>query len=191
MFDMAKNKIGDKLLTRGGKIATLLDGHGWVDEEYYPYFVGNNNDRKITVTKLGLQHDGIETDDDIVGFADSQTKAEPLAENKGFKDDGGKPNMMLTQNAAERKQIPIVTGLVDYFPLALAEVAKCSKIANEQHNHGSDLRWDRTKSTDHIDCIGRHLIDRNSLDTDGVQHDVKLAWRALAYLQLRLEKEKV
>lgn len=99
-------------------------------------------------------------------------------------------DMILPTDAAERKAIPIVSGFLDYFPLAVAEVAKCSLKANEQHNPGEPLYWNRNKSTDHIECIGRHLIDRNSFDTDGVRHATKLAWRAMANLQIILEKEK-
>jgi hypothetical protein len=40
---------------------------------------------------------------------------------------------------------------------------------------------------DHDDCILRHLADRGTLDTDGVRHSAKLAWRALAMLQTELE----
>ena len=98
--------------------------------------------------------------------------------------------MLLPTDAAERKKIPIVSGVLDYFPLAIAEVAKCSLSSNEQHNPGQPLHWDRTKSTDHIDCIGRHIIDRGKFDDDGQRHSAKLAWRALALLQLELEAEK-
>ncbi len=98
--------------------------------------------------------------------------------------------MLLPTNAAERKKIPIVSGVLDYFPLAIAEVAKCSMRSNEQHNPGQPLHWDRTKSFDHIDCIGRHIIDRGKFDDDGQRHSAKLAWRALALLQLELEAEK-
>ena len=97
--------------------------------------------------------------------------------------------MLLPTNAAERKKIPIVSGVLDYFPLAIAEVAKCSLSSNEQHNPGQPLHWDRTKSTDHIDCIGRHIVDRGKFDDDGQRHSAKLAWRALALLQLELEAE--
>lgn len=97
--------------------------------------------------------------------------------------------MLLPTDASERKKIPIVSGVLDYFPLAIAEVAKCSLSSNEQHNPGQPLHWDRTKSTDHIDCIGRHIIDRGKLDDDGQRHSAKLAWRALALLQLELEAE--
>jgi hypothetical protein len=41
---------------------------------------------------------------------------------------------------------------------------------------------------DHADCILRHLTERGTLDTDGILHDVKVAWRALALLQEELEK---
>lgn len=96
--------------------------------------------------------------------------------------------MLLSTDAAERKATPITTGVLDYFPLALAEVAKCSKAGNDQHNPGKPLHWAKEKSTDHADCIARHLIDRGSRDTDGVRHSAKLAWRALALLQIELEK---
>lgn len=99
-------------------------------------------------------------------------------------------DMTLPTDAQERKQIPVVTGALDYFPLAIAEVAKCSKAGNDQHHPGEELFWDKTKSTDHADCIGRHLIDRGKFDTDGQRHSAKLAWRALAMLQIELENEK-
>ncbi|MGL5074924.1 MAG: dATP/dGTP diphosphohydrolase domain-containing protein [Waterburya sp.] len=95
--------------------------------------------------------------------------------------------MILTTDPQSRKEIPITEGVIDYFPLALAEVAKCSFAGNKQHNLGKPLTWDKTKSTDHANCIGRHLIDRGSFDTDGVRHSAKLAWRALALLQIELE----
>ena len=98
-------------------------------------------------------------------------------------------DMLLPTDAQERKQIPIVSGVLDYFPLAIAEVAKCSWAGNQQHHPGKPLHWDRTKSTDHADCLGRHLIDRGKFDTDGQRHSAKLAWRALVLLQLELEEE--
>lgn len=101
----------------------------------------------------------------------------------------GKSEMVLPTDAQERKQIPITTGVLDYFPLAIAEVAKCSWAGNQQHHPDKELHWDKTKSTDHADCIARHLIDRGKFDTDGQRHSAKLAWRALALLQLELEEE--
>ena len=95
--------------------------------------------------------------------------------------------MLLPTDPQERKGIPITTGVLDYFPLAIAEVAKCSKAGNDQHNPGQPLHWAKGKSTDHADCIPRHLIDRGTFDTDGIRHSAKLAWRALALLQIELE----
>lgn len=99
-------------------------------------------------------------------------------------------DMLLPTDPQERKNIPITTGFLDYFPLAVAEVAKCSKAGNDQHHPGEPLFWDKTKSTDHADCIARHLVDRGKFDTDGQRHSAKLAWRSLALLQLELENEK-
>jgi len=79
-------------------------------------------------------------------------------------------------------------GLLDYFPDALAAVAHVSHVSNEQHNPGEEMHWAREKSTDHADCIIRHLADRGTLDDDGMKHSAKVAWRALALLQTECEK---
>lgn len=100
-------------------------------------------------------------------------------------------DMLLPTDAQERKQIPITTGVLDYFPLAIAEVAKCSWAGNQQHHPDKPLHWNKEKSFDHADCIARHLVDRGKFDTDGQRHSAKLAWRALALLQLELEKENM
>ena len=96
--------------------------------------------------------------------------------------------MILTQDARERKQIPIYSGLLAYFPRACAAVAAASWQGNQQHNPDKPLHWDRTKSTDHLDCIGRHLLDSGTIDNDNVRHSTKLAWRALANLEIELEE---
>lgn len=93
-------------------------------------------------------------------------------------------------NAAKRKAAPVATGVLDYFPDALIAVAELSKIGNEQHNPGTPLHWDRSKSGDEADALLRHMIDRGKLDTDGVRHSAKVAWRALAMLQKEIEAEK-
>lgn len=97
--------------------------------------------------------------------------------------------MTLPTDPAERKGTPITTGVLDYFPLALAEVARVSKAGNDQHNPGQPLHWAKDKSTDHADCIARHLIDRGTRDTDGQRHSAKLVWRALANLETELQEE--
>ena len=98
------------------------------------------------------------------------------------------PKPALTTDSAARKAQPIASGVLDYFPLALADVAKLSKIGNDKHNPGQPLHWSRGKSDDHADCIIRHMLDRGTIDTDGLLHDAKVAWRALAQLQLAIEK---
>lgn len=94
---------------------------------------------------------------------------------------------MLPTDAKARKNAPMARGVLDYFPDALAAVAELSRIGNEQHNPGQPMHWAKEKSTDHADCILRHLVDRGKPDTDGVGHSVKVAWRALAMLQIELE----
>ena len=98
--------------------------------------------------------------------------------------------MTLPTDAKERKEIPIVTGVLDYFPDAIAEVARVSKAGNDQHNPGQPLHWAREKSQDHANCVGRHLTERGTRDTDGMRHSAKLAWRALALLQTEIEAER-
>ena len=81
----------------------------------------------------------------------------------------------------------MMTGLLDYFPAALAAVAVVSRIGNDQHNPGEPLHHARGKSMDHADTAIRHLMDRGTLDTDGQRHTAKAAWRVLAELQQELE----
>ncbi len=95
--------------------------------------------------------------------------------------------LALPDDAAGRKAAPICSGVLDYFPAALVEVARLSKAGNDQHNPGELLHWARGKSADHADCIVRHLMQRGTNDTDGVPHSAKVAWRALALLQEELE----
>lgn len=97
----------------------------------------------------------------------------------------------LSTEAKERKAIPIATGVLDYFPLALIEVAKTSKAGNDQHNPGQPLHWAKHLSTDHADSLLRHLLERGTIDTDGIRHSAKVAWRALALLQTELENEQI
>lgn len=92
-------------------------------------------------------------------------------------------------DAKTRKEAPIFSGFFKYFPDAIVEVARLSKIGNDQHNPGQPLHWSKHKSSDHGDCITRHQLDAGSIDTDKVRHSTKVAWRALAQLQIELEAE--
>lgn len=99
--------------------------------------------------------------------------------------------MTLPKDKDKRKQMPIVRGVLDYFPDAIAEVAHVSYVGNEQHNPGEEMHWARGKSMDQEDCLVRHLMERGTLDSDGLRHSAKVAWRALALLQLEIEADKV
>jgi hypothetical protein len=105
-------------------------------------------------------------------------------------------NSSIPTDTKTRKQAPMAAGLFDYFPAALFSVANHSFIGNEKHNPGQPLHWSRGNSTDHADCIARHLIERGGFEDveyNGVKyrvrHSAALAWRALALLQEELEAE--
>lgn len=92
-------------------------------------------------------------------------------------------------DAADRKAVPLFAGVLAYFPDAFVELARLSKIGNDQHNPGEPLHWARGKSGDELDALTRHLLDAGSIDTDGVRHSTKLLWRAAANLQKELERD--
>jgi len=92
--------------------------------------------------------------------------------------------------ASDRKNTPVFSGVLKYFPDAIRDVAKCSKVGNDQHNPNKPLNWDRSKSGDELDALTRHLLEAGTIDTDGVRHSAKVAWRALANLQKEIEIER-
>jgi hypothetical protein len=83
--------------------------------------------------------------------------------------------------AAERKEYPVFTGLLEYFPHACAAVAHHSHIGNEQHNPGEPLHWAREKSIGDGDQIVRHLMEGDY---------TAMAWRALELLERSLTPEE-
>ena len=92
--------------------------------------------------------------------------------------------------AQARKETPVFSGVLNYFPDAIKAVAQCSFVGNEQHNPNTPLHWDRSKSGDEKDALVRHLLDAGTLDTDGILHSAKVAWRALANLQKEIENDR-
>ncbi len=109
---------------------------------------------------------------------------------------GATANSLPTDSAA-RKTVPLYSGVIRYFAAALAGVARVSKEGNEKHNPGRPLQHSRTKSSDHRDCMVRHLVDLaenerrrdsagpNPEDDAAVLNEARqMAWRALAELQL-------
>lgn len=97
---------------------------------------------------------------------------------------------VLSTDAEERKNTPLFAGCLNYFPLALAALARHSARGNAKHNPGEPLNWARGKSDDHVECIARHLIDIETYnETLGEYEDaVALLWRAAAKVQLLEEK---
>jgi Domain of unknown function (DUF5664) len=98
---------------------------------------------------------------------------------------------LFTAEAVERKKYPVYSGVLCYFPAAIAEISRVSYLGNEQHNPGEPLHWARGKSTDQGDTALRHIMDHENdpRDTDGAYHLAKACWRLLARLQLHLEAE--
>jgi hypothetical protein len=88
-----------------------------------------------------------------------------------------------------RKNMPVYSGVLKYFPDAIREVSKCSHAGNSQHHSDKPLHWDRAKSGDELDALTRHLLEAGTIDTDGIKHSAKVAWRALANLQKELERK--
>jgi hypothetical protein len=87
---------------------------------------------------------------------------------------------MFPEDSVERKAYPVYSGLLQYFPSALAAVAHHSHAGNDKHHPGQPLHHDRAKSDDEADALVRHLMEG---DYTG------MAWRALALLQKHLEAE--
>lgn len=119
------------------------------------------------------------------------SKKNELEKNR-MRGQGGAPTRATTipTDPTKRKEFPIATGVLDYFPDALVAISEISKAGNDQHNPGKSLRWDRSKSGDESDALMRHFLQRGTIDTDGKRHTAKVAWRILAILQKEIEAEQ-
>lgn len=87
---------------------------------------------------------------------------------------------LFPDDSEARKTYPVYSGLLAYFPAALAAIAHHSYVGNAKHNPGEPLHWNRAKSSDEADALLRHLMEGDY---------VGMAWRALALLQKHLEAE--
>lgn len=109
----------------------------------------------------------------------------------------------LPTDSNERKNYALLRGCLRYFPAALAGVALISKLGNDKHNPGEEMYHAREKSTDHGDCIVRHLMDLQDLLANAeranspltpygeqqiLSEASSLCWRALALSQSLHEK---
>lgn len=124
-----------------------------------------------------------------------------FSETSPIADPSNKPSISMTlpTDSNERKDYPLMSGCLKYFPAALAGISNISKKGNDKHNPGEKLHHARGKSMDHGDCILRHLLDvedliaaynrgNNSVTKEMILTEVsQMAWRALAYAQLLQE----
>lgn len=116
-------------------------------------------------------------------------------------------NLTLPTDSAERKDVPLLSGFMNYFPAAMAWIARISLKGDRKHNpeNKGPPFHSRGKSADHGDCIVRHTMDIEDLKVKlrrmsdmGMEspfvQEVLLeeaayrAWRACAELQELCEK---
>ena len=100
--------------------------------------------------------------------------------------------MSLPTDSDARKEIPIYSGFISYFPDAMAAVAAHSFANNEKHNPGEPLHWAREKSTDQLDALARHLTELPDAKTlpDKIELLKAIVWRGCAELQLTIEEQE-
>lgn len=75
-------------------------------------------------------------------------------------------NLTLPTDSDERKDVPVLSGCMNYFPAALAWIARISVKGDRKHNPenaGNPPFHARGKSMDHGDCIVRHTMDIEDL----------------------------
>ena len=84
----------------------------------------------------------------------------------------------LPTDSAERKDVPVFSGVLKYAPAAIAGVARISKLGNDKHTPGEALHHARGKSTDHADCIVRHAMDVADLEAAIARRDFNVAGNA-------------
>jgi hypothetical protein len=106
----------------------------------------------------------------------------------------------------ERKEFPLLTFLTAYFPDVIEATVRLCVQGNVQHGiekpaeqpfylEGDRIAWDRTKSTEELETLMRHLWDHTRakrgvgslFDTDGHLHVVKAFWRAGTEAQKTIE----
>lgn len=97
-------------------------------------------------------------------------------------------DVQMKDDSKLRKDSPVFSGFMQYFPNAIFEVARLSKASNDKHNPNEPLHWSKDKSNDHGDCLARHQLEVGTTDSDGFDHAVKVAWRAMAQLEILLTK---
>lgn len=109
--------------------------------------------------------------------------------------------LTLPTDSEERKQIQLLAAFLNYIPAAARKFAEHSKAGNDKHNKGQPVHHARWKSTDHEECMLRHLMDiqdirayirRNGATPQAVKMLLSEAaaefWRAGVFLQQLCEE---
>lgn len=193
--------MGVSKLIEGEKyrVTHNLTCHGFEIGEVVRFVGGEDNDRfdKLDGPDFWfMERDEVEPvepkfygEGDYAGPEDDSTTS-TFEEGEEWKPESYGTTFFESEDSATRKQYPIYSGVLKYFPDAIAAVSNCSWVGSKQHHPDEDMHWERDKSTDHEDCLLRHLLQKGTIDTDGVRHSTKVAWRALAILQLELEEDR-
>lgn len=126
---------------------------------------------------MTLTHKGVGEGDEGL----PQIRMSPLPASE-FVPDSSKPatphrRTILPDDAKLRKQFPLATGCMEYFPNALLAVSHQSWLGNQQHHPDKPLHWDKNKSADEKDAGARHSVEGDL---------VAKAWRSLAELERAL-----
>lgn len=106
----------------------------------------------------------------------------------------------LPTDSARRKDVQLVAAFLNYLPAAAVRFALHSKAGNDKHNPGEAIHHARGKSSDHAECIMRHLMDMQDIEArmrrveDGTSAQLlldeatALFWRAGIQLQELCER---
>ena len=116
---------------------------------------------------------------------------EAMERRQRIVEQNGNDGIHYQESIGKRKETPVFSGVLAYFPNAIKAVAQCSFAGQQQHNPEKPLAWDRSKSGDELDALSRHLLDHSiePIDEDGIRHITKVVWRALAFLEKELENK--
>ena len=87
---------------------------------------------------------------------------------------------LFPEDSEARKEYPVYSGFLQYFPAAIAAISHHSYKGNQKHNPGQPLHHDRAKSGDEPDALMRHLMEADYIG---------MAWRAMSQLQKYLESQ--
>ena len=174
-----------KVIAQNGNNGEHYEGEGMVNkygkkENLIERHISGIKSYSFGITNGGYTFEYVYNED-----GSQKTYRNSNGESRGF-------DKLKEETNKQRKDTPLFSGVLSYFPDALKEVAKCSFIGQQQHNPDKPLAWDRSKSGNEYDSLTRHLIDssKEDFDTDGTLHKAKIAWRALAGLQKHLEENK-